>query len=376
MAILVYKKSGSARYPKNKIASKESKMSSYENLRKYIFKLDPERAHSIIECLSKLGECFPATLEPLARKACVADSHLAQRIQGMDFYNPVGLAAGFDKNATMIRALSALGFSHLELGTLTPKPQDGNPKPRLFRHVKEESIQNAMGFNNEGIARVSERFEKFASYSIPLGINLGKNKITSDSHALRDYEIGLREFSGLSAYIAINLSSPNTPGLRNLQNDSFVSELFAMARELSSQPVFLKISPDMEMDSALSVASRAIECGAGGIIATNTTIDYSVVSEPKDIGGISGLALKEKSREVLKELGKAFFGKATLISVGGIDSGEEAYKRIRLGASLVQVYTALIFKGPFICQKINEELLECLKSDGYAHISEAIGADL
>ncbi|CAE11207.1 quinone-dependent dihydroorotate dehydrogenase [Wolinella succinogenes] len=351
-------------------------MFSYENLREYFFKLDPEHAHAIIETLFKLGGAWPMSLEPIAKRACVIDPALSQEIEGLTFYNPVGLGAGFDKNATMIRALTALGFGHLELGTITPKPQSGNPKPRLFRHVKEESIQNAMGFNNDGALEVAKRLKKLYPYAIPLGMNIGKNKLTPQEEALKDYEIGLKEFSDIADYIAINISSPNTPNLRDLQNEAFIHDLFTLATEITSKPLFLKIAPDMKPQEAIKLCSRAIESGAKGIIATNTTIDYSVVEHPKEVGGISGKALQEKSYALFKELGKAFYGKTTLISVGGIDSGREAYRRIKAGASLVQIYSAMIFKGPFICQKINEELLECLKEEGYSHLTQAIGSDL
>ncbi len=351
-------------------------MFNYENIKPYIFKLDPEYAHTLAEWILRTSGAIPALLEPVAKRACVLDSRLIQEIEGLHFYNPVGMGAGFDKNATMIRALSALGFSHLELGTVTPKPQSGNPKPRLFRHASEESIQNAMGFNNEGAEAIFRRLRALHPYAIPLGVNIGKNRTTSEEDALQDYESLLRDMGDVADYIAINLSSPNTPGLRNLQNEGFVGELFKRAKKITKTPIFLKISPDLEINEAQKLCSKAIKSGAKGIIATNTTIDYSLLNNPQDTGGISGKVLTEKSYALFKELGRAFFGKTTLISVGGISNAQEAYRRIKAGASLVQIYTALIYKGPLICKNINQGILECLEKDGYAHISEAIGADV
>lgn len=351
-------------------------MPDYEDVRDYLFKLDPEVAHAAIEVILRAAGTFPAILEPLAKQACLVDSRLEQELFGKRFYNPVGLGAGFDKNATMIRGLSALGFGHLELGTVTPKPQSGNPKPRLFRHIKEESIQNAMGFNNDGANAIASRLRRLYPYALPLGINLGKNKLTPQESALKDYELLAREFDGIADYMAINISSPNTPDLRDLQNESFVGELFSSLKEITSAPLLLKIAPDMSVDNALKLGQKAIESGAQGIIATNTTTDHSLVENPQAIGGISGKALRQKSYELFVELGKAFFGKTTLISVGGIDSGKEAYKRLKAGASLVQIYTAMIYEGPMVCQEINEDILECLEEDGYTHLSQAIGADL
>ena len=300
---------------------------------------------------------------------------LSQRLWGRTFHNPVGLGAGFDKNGEYILPMPALGFGFTEIGTVTPKPQRGNDKPRLFRLVEEQSIQNAMGFNNKGSHTMLQRLKKLYFFDYPIGINIGKNKVTPENEALNDYETLLKAFRDYGDYVVINISSPNTPGLRDLQNESFISALFELAGTITDKPILLKIAPDMSAEDAIAICQVAIDAGAAGIIATNTTIDYSLTPNAKDFGGISGALLTEKSYMLFRELGRAFYGKTLLISVGGIDSAEEAYRRIKAGASLVQVYSMLIYKGPALIKEINEGLIRLLKADGYTHISEAIGAD-
>lgn len=351
-------------------------MSLYKMLSPYLFKLDAEKAHYVAELALKHIVPLPLVQDYVAGKYCVVDERLNMKVAGLRFYNPVGLAAGFDKNATMVRGLCALGFGFLELGTITQSPQEGNPKPRLFRYIEEKSLQNEMGFNNEGSLEIVQRLKNVYPYSIPLGINVGKNKIIAQSDSLKNYENVLLDCLAVGDYFVFNLSSPNTPHLRDLQNVHFVQELFAMARSYTQKPLFIKISPDMDKDEMLKVVEMSIKYGANGVIATNTTIDYAVLANARETGGISGKALKEKSKEVLRILSEAFFGKTALISVGGIDNALEAYERIKLGASLVQVLSGLIFKGPRLCQQINEGLLQYLKEDGFTHLYEAVGQDI
>jgi len=288
---------------------------------------------------------------------------------------PCQPGAGFDKNGQYITAMPTMGFGFTEIGTVTPLPQDGNPKPRLFRLIEDQSIQNAMGFNNKGSDYMLQRLEKLYFFDYPLGINIGKNKVTPEDEALKDYEILFKSFKEYGDYIVINISSPNTPGLRDLQNENFIKAIFEMAKEITTQPVLLKIAPDMEPEDAIALCKTAVDAGAAGIIATNTTIDYSLTSHAKDFGGISGALLTEKSYQLFKAVAKELYGKTLLISVGGIDSAEEAYRRIKAGASLVQVYSMLVYRGPALIKEINEGLVTLLKNDGYNHISEAIGAD-
>ena len=351
-------------------------MFTYNSLKRILFKFDPETAHNIAEySLRVLGKCKIAK-SYMQKKNYITDPKLSQKVFGVTFANPVGLAAGFDKNATMIKAMQSLGFGFTEIGTMTPKPQDGNPKPRMFRYPEEKSVQNAMGFNNKGAHKVLKNLKKVYPFDIPIGANIGKNKTTPEEFALSDYKSLIKKFEDSSDYLVINISSPNTPNLRDLQNEKFITELFTMAKGLTDKPILLKIAPDMEVDMAINLCNSAINAGAAGIIATNTTIDYSLVPNCQNFGGLSGACLTQKSGSLFKEIAKELFRKTILISVGGISTGKEAYERIKNGATLVQSYSALIFEGPSMVRKINEEILELMAKDGYSNISEAIGANL
>ena len=350
-------------------------MINYEAIKPLLFKLQPETAHHIAECVLRLPNICQIPFNPFLESHFINDAILNQEIFGRTFLNPVGLGAGFDKNATMIRGIQTLGFGFTEIGTVTPKPQAGNPKPRMFRHIEEESIQNAMGFNNEGAYKVVQKLKQRFPFSTPIGVNIGKNKVTPEKEAINDYTHLIKTFDGLGDYFVINISSPNTPGLRDLQNEEFITKLFSEAKALTDMPILLKIAPDMEIDDAVALTKMAVEKGADGIIATNTTIDYSLVKRPFDIGGISGAVLKKKSFKIFEAIAKELYGKTILISVGGIDSAEEAYKRIKAGANLVQILSGLVFHGPDMIMNINKRLIELLEADGYKNITEAIGAD-
>jgi dihydroorotate dehydrogenase len=348
---------------------------SYATIKSILFRFDPENAHFIAGFgLSILEKC-PFVRKIVSKFFIYEDPMLSQEIFGIPFKNPLGLGAGFDKNAQYIKAIQALGFGYTEIGTITPKAQSGNAKPRLFRLINEHSLQNAMGFNNDGMDIIAKKVAKYNNFSFPLGVNIGKNKITPEDKALNDYEALLEKLSSFSDYMVINISSPNTPGLRDLQNETFVTSLFTLAKEITTKPILLKIAPDMNKEEALKLCRLALDAGASGIIATNTTIDYSLSKESKDFGGISGELLKEKSRALFKAIGKEFYDKTLLISVGGIDGAGEVYERIKDGASLVQIYTAFIYKGPYLCKNINAELVDLLKADGYTNISYAVGAN-
>ena len=348
---------------------------SYENLKSVMFNFEPETAHTIAGVGLKSIPICPPLQNMLIDRYFVDDKILRQRLFGRVIRNPVGLGAGFDKNGEYIKAMPSLGFGFTEVGTVTPRPQPGNPKPRLFRLVEDESIQNAMGFNNKGSYYLIQRMKRLRFFDYPIGINIGKNKTTPDNEALNDYETLFKAFRDYGDYIVINISSPNTPGLRDLQNESFINEVFKIGRSITDKPILLKLAPDMDIQTALSLSKTAIDAGAGGIIATNTTIDYSLTPNAKDFGGISGKLLKEKSYNLFKEIGREFYDKTLLISVGGIDSAEEAYRRIRTGATLIQVFSMLIYRGPALIKDINEGLIKYLKRDGFTHISEAIGSD-
>jgi len=349
-------------------------MIAYESIKPWLFKLEPETAHHLAATFLRLANVCPAAFNHWTQKHFITDPVLEQELFGRTFLNPVGLGAGFDKNATMIRGMQAMGFGFTEIGTVTPKPQPGNPKPRMFRHIEEKTIQNAMGFNNDGMLAVQRRLMERYPFTTPIGVNIGKNKTTSEEDAISDYTTLIKTLHTLGDYLVINISSPNTPGLRDLQNEAFITRLFEEAKALTEKPILLKIAPDMETQQAVDLTAMAVEKGADGIIATNTTIDYSLVREPKEIGGLSGAVLTEKSFQIFDAVAKELYGKTTLVSVGGISTAEEAYRRIKAGASLVQVYSALIFEGPELIRDINLGLIDLIKADGYNSITEAIGA--
>ena len=349
-------------------------MSVYPFLRRLLFRLDPETSHGIGIGALRAAQVVPGATAALAGRNRVPAERLRQTLFGREFPNPVGLAAGFDKDAVAVRALPALGFGFVEVGTVTPLPQAGNPRPRLFRHPAERSLQNALGFNNGGMEAMRRRLARLHPFALPLGVNLGKNKATPPERALADYETLIRGLHDLCDYLVVNLSSPNTPGLRDLQNEAFLRSVLGLAAGITTKPVLVKIAPDLTPEQAVALSETAVAAGAAGIIATNTTVDYSLLPGAKGVGGLSGRVLREKSFEILEAVAKALFGRTVLISVGGIDSGAEAYRRLRAGASLVQIYTALIYEGPSLPRRINEELVALMERDGVKGIFEIIGA--
>ena len=350
-------------------------MFNYETVKKIMFNFQPETAHTIAEYGLRVLPYCRFVNNYMIKRNFVNHNMLTQEILGVKFHNPIGLGAGFDKNATMIEAMPAMGFGYTEIGTMTPKPQEGNAKPRLFRFPEQESIQNAMGFNNHGAYEVISNLKKVYPYSIPIGASIGKNKITPENEALNDYETLIRGFKDIADYLVVNISSPNTPNLRDLQNEEFIKSVFAMAKEITNTPILLKIAPDMQPQTAITLCQTAIKYGADGIVATNTTQDYSLLPNPKDFGGISGAVMSDKSYELFKAIGRELYDKTTLISVGGISDANDAYRRIKAGASLIQILSGFIFKGPSMCKNINEELIKLLKADGYTNIGQAVGVD-
>ncbi len=349
---------------------------NYDTLKKIFFRFDPETAHKIAEFGLRALYATPGGLEVLAKFGVYKDEILTQNIWNLSFDNPVGIAGGFDKNATMIAPLAALGFGHIDFGTFTPRPQSGNKKPRLFRLVSEQSIQNAMGFNNEGADVIEHRVQKIYPFAIPIAANIGKNKTTSNEDALSDYEVLARKFDGLCDFFIINVSSPNTPNLRALQENSFISELIGAMKKITNRPLVLKLAPDMSAAQAIALCECAVQSGASGIIINNTSVDYSLSPNARDFGGLSGRLITEKSRKLFAQVARELFGRTILISCGGIDSAQEAYERIKSGASLVQIFTAFIFKGPFVAKLINEGLAELLRADGFNSVGEAVGVNL
>lgn len=349
---------------------------AYSALRSALFSLDAERAHDWSTRVLAQAQKSALLRRAWARRWRVKDARLEQEIFGCRFRNPVGIAAGFDKNATLVPALAAFGFGSVEIGTVTPRPQPGNPRPRLWRHPSERSVQNCLGFNSLGMEEVAARLDVLGQAPVPVGVNLGKNKATPRDRAAEDYETLLSRFAAKASYFVINVSSPNTPGLRDLQSPDFLASLLATARSLTKAPILVKIAPDMSDGEAIELAGTSVDAGAAGIIATNTTTDYALLPQARPVGGLSGAVLRERSFALFKALGRELFGRTELISVGGVDTADEAYRRIRAGASLVQLYSALIYEGPALAGRINRGLVELLDRDGLTHLGQARGADL
>jgi len=348
----------------------------FDVIKPLIYKTDPEFAHNMVDLIFRTTRRCPLFFNHLISKNFETNDLIKQNIWGLEFKNPVGVAAGFDKNATMIQAWPVLGFGWGEIGAVTPKPQSGNEKPRSWRHVKYEALQNAFGFNNDGVEIIKNRLKKIYPFILPIAANIGKNKTTPQENAIEDYKILVEKLNEAVDMFVVNISSPNTPGLRNLLNENFITSLFKELKKLTKKPILIKFSPDMQNDTIAKLANLSVISGADGIIVTNTTVNYDLINTPIKKGGISGKPLAKRSYEVLKIVANEIFGRVPIISVGGIDSAEEAYKRIKAGASLLQVYSGIIYKGPGLIGEINRGITQLLKRDGFNHISEAIGCDI
>ncbi|MBB3694334.1 quinone-dependent dihydroorotate dehydrogenase [Sphingomonas sp. BK580] len=330
--------------------------------------LPPERAHDVaLGALARWG----ALGGPLGG----AMPRLTTRVAGVDFPNPVGLAAGLDKDARAVAGLMRLGFGSVEVGTLTPRAQPGNPRPRLFRLTEDRAIINRMGFNNGGLAAGVARAAAARRHGGVLGINVGANKDAADRVA--DYVAGVSAAAPVAEYVTINVSSPNTPGLRDLQHGAALAELLAACvAARGTTPLFLKVAPDLDAALVDSIARAALDAGVDALIVSNTTVSRPALhsAHAGEAGGLSGAPLRSLAAERLADFRRATGGALPLIAVGGIDSGAEAYARVRAGASLVQVYTALIYDGPRLPRRIVAELAACLARDGFASVADAVGA--
>ena len=328
----------------------------------FLFLFDPEKIHTFTFFLIKVFFKIPILGFIIESFYKVESPKLTRKLFGLTFENPVGIAAGFDKNATHISEFEKFGFGFIEIGTVTPKPQDGNPKKRLFRLKEDTAIINRMGFNNDGVTKIKNRLKK--NYNVLIGGNIGKNKVTPNSQAKNDYIICFKELYNYVDYFVVNVSSPNTPGLRELQSKEFLNDLFIELNELRSnetikKPILIKISPDLSKEKILEILEVIDTNNIDGIIATNTTIDYpNLKSKNKnETGGLSGAPLYDKSNEVISFISKKTNGKLPIIGVGGISTPEQAVKKIEAGAHLIQLYTGIIYEGPGIVRKINKKLL-------------------
>ena len=344
-------------------------------LHRLLLRLDAERAHGLALAGLRAAAALPPLRRRLARRYRIVDPRLEQRLLGVSFPNPIGLAAGFDKDALAIRGFGALGFGFVEVGTVTPRPQAGNPRPRLFRHPRQASLQNAMGFNNRGLEALSARLGHQAR-SNPLGVNIGRNKDTADGDVAEDYRRVAARLSGRCDYFVVNVSSPNTPGLRDLQEKGRLKELLEAVRGATETPYLVKLAPDLDPRQAVRLSSASVEAGAAGVILTNTTIDYSLLPGSAAPGGLSGRVLRQRSFEMLRAVANELFGHCLLISVGGIETAEESYRRLLHGASLVQLYTALVYRGPRLARALNEGILRLMERDGVRSVGGVIGAEL
>lgn len=341
-----------------------------------LLRMEPETAHGLaMSGLQRLQRVAPV-LRRFGRQHSLADSRLVQEIWSRQFPNPIGLAAGFDKDAVAVPALAAMGFGFLEVGTVTPKPQTGNPRPRLFRHRELRSLQNAMGFNNAGMESLGRRLAENWPPPVPVGVNIGKNRQTELAAAAEDYSVLVKHLKDTADYFVVNISSPNTPGLRDLQQGDTVARLLEVCQKETDIPILVKLSPDMGDRDAADLARVAVDGGAAGLILTNTTVDYSLVPEPRPVGGLSGRVLRRRSLELLKVVASEVFGRCVLVSVGGIESAVDVYARLRAGAQLVQIYTALIYSGSHLVRQINEELLGLLDKDGIVDVASVVGLDV
>lgn len=328
-------------------------------IRPILFKFDPEEVHYFtFNLLKNLGFLtklfFPKPIE---------DKRLEREVFGLKFKNPVGLAAGFDKDAKMFSELSDLGFGFIEIGTLTPKPQDGNPKKRLFRLKEDSAIINRMGFNNGGVDAAVERLKK--NKNVLIGGNIGKNKVTPNEEAVNDYIMCFEKLFPYVDYFVVNVSSPNTPNLRALQEKEPLTKLLSQLQELNSKkekqkPILLKIAPDLTDEQLLDIIDIVKDTKIAGVIATNTTLsrEHLISENQKETGGLSGKPLAKRSTEIIRFLseksGKAF----PIIGVGGIHSAEDALEKLAAGASLIQLYTGFIYEGPELIRDINKKLLQ------------------
>ncbi len=328
--------------------------------RPFLFRMDPETAHHFAMRLLRAAPQVPGGLALLRSFAPLPRP---RTLFGLQFRNPLGLAAGFDKNGVAIPAWEALGFGFVEIGTVTAQPQPGNPTPRIFRYPKEEALINRLGFNNEGATAIAERLRRLRDSplapSIPIGVNLGKSKITPLEEAPTDYLQSFRRLAPVADYLVLNVSSPNTPGLRRLQeSDALTALLRAVtdenARLPSSKPLLLKIAPDLSDDALGEIVAICEKFGLSGMIATNTTLDHGGVASPDEAGGLSGAPLRRRATEVLRILRRQT--RLPLIGVGGISDAASAQEKLEAGAELLQIYTAYIFRGPGVLREISAAL--------------------
>ncbi|MCF8604821.1 quinone-dependent dihydroorotate dehydrogenase [Gordonia sp. HY442] len=356
---------------------------AYPTLRKLMFLIPPERIHRIIARSISVAGRLPLVRTLLSRMFSATDPTLRSTVFGVDFPAPIGLAAGFDKSAECVNAWGQLGFGYAEIGTITGQAQPGNPGPRLFRLPADRALINRMGFNNPGAAAAAGRLshDRPGPVRAPIGANIGKTKVVPLDGAVDDYRLSARLLGPLADFVVVNVSSPNTPGLRDLQAVESLRPVLAAVLEVASVPVLVKIAPDLSDDDVDAVADLAVELGLAGIVATNTTIGRGGLATPRaDVdamgaGGLSGPPVADRSLEVLRRLYARVGGRLALISVGGIETVDQAWERIRAGADLLQVYTGFIYGGPVWLRELHDGIADRLRSHGFSSLSEAVGSE-
>ena len=349
----------------------------YDAVRRLLFQAPPERIHTLV-----FGALRGATTTEAARRAGrralgPRDPILASTVFGVRFPGPMGLAAGFDKDGLGLNTWGALGFGYAEIGTVTAQPQPGNPEPRLFRLPEDRGLLNRMGFNNAGAGQLALRLARHRP-DIPIGVNIGKSKITPPERAAEDYAASARLLGPLAAYLVVNVSSPNTPGLRDLQAVESLRPILAAVLAETSTPVLVKIAPDLSDEDVDAVADLAMELGVAGIVATNTTVSRTGLRTPnvEDLGagGVSGPPVAHRALQVLRRLYARVGDRLVLIGVGGIETADDAWERITAGASLLQGYTGFVYGGGLWAKHIHDGIAARLHSGGFASLADAVGS--
>lgn len=349
----------------------------YDAVRRALFLAPPERIHHLVFGALRGATATEATRRPLRRVLAPRDPILASTVFGVRFPGPLGLAAGFDKDGMGLNTWGALGFGYAEVGTVTASAQLGNPAPRLFRLSADRALLNRMGFNNHGAGQLALRLARHRA-DVPIGVNIGKSKVTPPEEAAQDYAASARLLGPLAAYLVVNVSSPNTPGLRDLQAVESLRPILAAVRAETHTPVLVKIAPDLSDADVDAVADLAVEMGLAGIVATNTTVSRSGLHTPGvdelGPGGISGPPVARRALEVLRRLYARVGDTQVLISVGGIESATDAWERITAGTSLLQGYTGFVYGGGMWAKQIHDGIAARLHSGGFTALSDAVGS--
>lgn len=354
----------------------------YGLLRSLLFLLPPESAHRLAALVLGLLGRVVFLCRLLRRLLAVEDARLSTSAFGLGFPSPVGMAAGFDKGEGLAGALLALGFGSVEVGTITPRPQPGNERPRMFRIPERQAIVNRMGFNNAGAAKAARTYRALTFRPAPLGVNLGKNKDTPPDRAGDDYVAGLEELWDVADYFVINVSSPNTPGLRDLQAPaallSIVPPVMAAARRRGGKPVLLKLAPDLADEDVDAISDLALAEGLAGVILANTTVrrpEVEGLAGAAQAGGLSGPPLLPRALALVARVRRRHGASLPVVGCGGVTTGEDAYRMLRAGAVLVQAYTGFVYRGPLFARRVARELLACLERDGVSGVASIVGVD-